>query len=204
MGLRHSTPACVRQAGRGPLAIVGVAVSRPGVRGTAYRTRLWRRGSRGRGHLVGGRGLGGWRVCIAGVLPSADLLAVHPERTAHQWARCLVPTGTLPRLGCRNGGRCRLVGVGGLLSGCRLVGVGGLLSGCRLVGVGDLLSGCRLVSLGGLLSGCRLGSTYLCSSAAGGGGEAGHPTQDPRRPPGHHRRGAVRAAHRGPRAGGGC
>ena len=85
------------------------------------------------------------------MLQSADLLAVHPERTAHHWARRLVPTGTLPRLGCRNGGRCRLVGVGGLLPRCRLVGVGDLLPGCRLVGVGGLLPGCRLVGVGGLL-----------------------------------------------------
>ena len=42
-----------------------------------------------------------------------------------------------------------------------------------------------------------------CSAATGGRGEAGHPAQDPRCPPGHHLHGAVRAAHRGPRAGGG-
>ena len=41
-----------------------------------------------------------------------------------------------------------------------------------------------------------------CSAATGGRGEAGHPAQDPRCPPGHHLHGAVRAAHRGPRAGG--
>jgi hypothetical protein len=34
-------------------------------------------------------------------------------------------------------------------------------------------------------------------------GEAGHPAQDPRCAPGHYRYGAVRAAHRGPRSGGG-
>jgi hypothetical protein len=34
-------------------------------------------------------------------------------------------------------------------------------------------------------------------------GEAGHAAQDPRCPPGHYRHGAVRPAHRGPRAGGG-
>ena len=38
-----------------------------------------------------------------------------PERTAHHRARRLMPTGTLPRLGCRRGGRCPLIGVDGLL-----------------------------------------------------------------------------------------
>ena len=42
-----------------------------------------------------------------------------------------------------------------------------------------------------------------CSAAAGGRGEAGHPAQDPRCPPGHRGHGAVRAAHRGARPGGG-
>jgi hypothetical protein len=42
-----------------------------------------------------------------------------------------------------------------------------------------------------------------CSAAVGGRGQAGHPAQDPRCPPGHHRHGAIRAAHRGARAGGG-
>ena len=42
-----------------------------------------------------------------------------------------------------------------------------------------------------------------CSAATGGRGEAGHPAQDPRCAPGHHLHGAVRAAHHGPRSGGG-
>ena len=41
-----------------------------------------------------------------------------------------------------------------------------------------------------------------CSAAVGGRGEAGHPAQDPRCAPGHRGHGAVRAAHRRPRAGG--
>src|SRR6185295_901880 len=36
-------------------------------------------------------------------------------------------------------------------------------------------------------------------AATGGRGETGHPAQDPRCSPGHHRHGAVRPAHRGPR-----
>jgi hypothetical protein len=40
-------------------------------------------------------------------------------------------------------------------------------------------------------------------AATGGRGEAGHPAQDPRRSPRHHLHGAVPAAHRGPRPGGG-
>jgi hypothetical protein len=40
-------------------------------------------------------------------------------------------------------------------------------------------------------------------SAANCRGEAGHPAEDPRCPPGHHLHGAVRPAHRGPSAGGG-
>jgi hypothetical protein len=42
-----------------------------------------------------------------------------------------------------------------------------------------------------------------CCSAANCRGEAGHPAEDPRCPPGHHLHGAVRPAHRGPSAGGG-
>ncbi len=41
-----------------------------------------------------------------------------------------------------------------------------------------------------------------CSAATGGRGEAGHPAEDPRCPPGHHLHGAIGAAHRGPTAGG--
>ena len=69
----------------------------------------------GLGDIAGSRGLGDGRVCIAGVLPSAAPVAVQPERTAHHRARRLMPTGTLPRLGCRSGGRCPLIGVDGLL-----------------------------------------------------------------------------------------
>jgi hypothetical protein len=42
-----------------------------------------------------------------------------------------------------------------------------------------------------------------CSSAIGGRGEAGHPVEDPRCAPRDRLYGAVRAAHRGPTAGGG-
>ena len=154
------------QTGEEPLGTVGVAARRPGGWGTSYRRRFWRRGCRGRGHLAGDRGLGGWRVCIAGVLQSADVLAVHPERTAHHRARGLVPTGTLPRLGCRNGGRC-VGGLGGLLSCCRLVGVGGLLPRCHLVDFGDLLPRCRLVGVGDLLPRCRLVGVGGAASSSG-------------------------------------
>ncbi len=128
-------PSCEMPDWRGhPLGTVGVAARRSDAWGTSYRRRFWRRGSRGRGHIAGSRGLRDRRVCIARMLRSADLLAVHPERTAHHRARRLVPTGTLPRLGCRTGRRCGLVGLGGLLLRYRLVGLGYLLPCCGLVG----------------------------------------------------------------------
>src|SRR4051794_1937244 len=90
------------------------------------------------------------------MLPSAALLAVHPERNAHHRARRLLPTGPLPLLGRRNGGHCPLLDVGALLPRCPLLDVGPLLPRCPLLDVGALLPRCPLLDVGALLPRCPL------------------------------------------------